>query len=327
MPRRYRFGATAALLLISLSVPAWAQPIYEYDGSSDAAGGGAFDALDGTFSHDNGSDEWDGEGFGAGNPGGVESIDGFLRIQDPGDPRDHGNADPGSNRKVYLGHDLSADGASDTMLDDGVVLRFRARLSPEADDLRPDGGGGVVAFPGADGYMVHDGGKGNISLKQAAGGVISFCLITDGDAGLGDGLIMNNLNGSAVSGDVDQQGGDPGEINLVALNPSEWHDFVVVIRAGGTGTHQASISVDGAPAGTFDVTAGTGSDFDGISYLAIGAGATPQSGAIDIDHVSVSAIPAAQVPLLSNWGTLLLVAALTAAGAAALRARRASTEG
>ena len=85
-------------------------------------------SLDGILSHDNGSDQWDGSAiggeFGDGNrPGGAMIIEeanvNYLRIQDTGDPRDYGYGDPGSNRKVYLGHDLTTDGYSDTIMDDG----------------------------------------------------------------------------------------------------------------------------------------------------------------------------------------------------------------
>ncbi|MBI4662693.1 MAG: hypothetical protein HY735_28095, partial [Verrucomicrobia bacterium] len=97
---------------------------YTLDGTK-ATGGAAnsgFTSLDASWSHDNGSDEWDGSPiggtFGAANrPGGVSSIDGYLRIQDTGDPRDFGFADPSSIRKIYLGHDITKEGASRTVLD------------------------------------------------------------------------------------------------------------------------------------------------------------------------------------------------------------------
>jgi len=269
--------------------------IYTYDGSADAPGSGAsFDALDGTWSHDNGSDAWDGTRIGMGSPGGAMSLtEGaatFLRIQETGDPRDYGMPDP-SNRKVYLGHNLSADGVSDTFLDDGITLAFRARLSTSdpLDMLHPDGGGGPGVWPaGGDGYLIHDGGKGSIGLRQNASGVISFSLVTqaDGEGALNSGgLIMNNLNGNAVTGDVDS--GEAGTLNFLEFDPTAWHDFKIDIMAGGSGTHIVGISLDGAPGINFEVTAGSGNDFDGISYLAIGQGSTGQSGAIDIDYVSV----------------------------------------
>src|SRR5437763_413362 len=93
---------------------------YLYQGTNLTVGaeGSGFTSLDGTWSHDNGSDTWDGssiggvfssgDGFGISNgPGGtdliVENGVGYLRLQDTGDPRDYGYPDP-SNRKIYFAH-------------------------------------------------------------------------------------------------------------------------------------------------------------------------------------------------------------------------------
>jgi len=268
--------------------------LYIFNGDADNPGLGVdFDALDGTWSHNNGSDAWDGSVIGAGFPGGVSSIEGALRVQDPGDPRDYGMADP-SNRKIYLGHDLSADGVGADALDTGLTLSFRARVptTPPVDDLHPDGGSGITPYPaGGDGYLIHDGGKGNVGLQQANGGIVSFSLATAFDLAPGGinaaGLIMNNLNGNAITGDVDS--GEAGTLNLLTLDPTVWHEFWILIGAGGSGTHQVQIFMDGSllPVG-FDVTAGNGSDYSGISYLALGAGSTGQSGAFDLDFVAVA---------------------------------------
>jgi hypothetical protein len=289
------------VLALTLSIGvANAVDYYHYDGSQDAAGSGgagAVDALDGTWCHDDGSDEWDGSIIGAGRPGGAMSLPvgapDYLRIQDTGDPRDYNMGDPGSNRKIYLGHQLT--GASDTFLDDGIRLEFRARIpaGPPApiDQLHLDGGGGIIPYPaGGDGYVIHDGGKGSVGLHQNAGGTISFSLMLQSDPDEwrgpypGSGLVMNNLNGNAITGDVDT--GDAGTANLLPLDPTLWHTYVIDIVAGGAGTHVVSVSVDGAPAVNFDVTAGSGSDFP-VSYLAIGQGATTPGGAIDIDYITI----------------------------------------
>lgn len=109
----------------------------------------------------------------------------FARLQETGDPRDYGFADPGSVRKLFVGHDISAEGASANVLDDGVTVSFRARVSTGAplDDLHPDGGAGIVPWPaGGDGYGTHNGAKGNFTVKQQAGGAVasSFALESDG---------------------------------------------------------------------------------------------------------------------------------------------------
>jgi hypothetical protein len=291
---------------------------YLFDGNAAAAGSGGFTALDGTWSHDDGSDEWDGSSIGTGSPGGISPLmDGtttYLRIQDTGDPRDYGFADPGSNRKLYLGHDITAEGAAGNVLDAGVTLTFRARVATgdPLDSAHPDGGGGTTAWPaGGDGYVIHDSGKGPVSIKQANGGVVSFALsldVEDSTSFSGGGLSTNNLNGNAISGDVDWQGNDPGTTNLLPLDPTAWHEFWITIEAGGTGTHVVNVYRDGSlTSDAFEVTAGTGDDFGGISYIAIGSGSTPQQGAYDLDFIGWKAGAVPPVPEPS--GLLLIVCA------------------
>jgi hypothetical protein len=127
--------------------------IYIYNGdqlmvSDDASG---FASLDGTWSHNNGSDTWDGStiggtfstGSGLGVDNGqsganlfTENGIGYLRIQDTGDPRDYGYPDP-SNRKVYFGHDVEADGGGASVIDTGITLTFRARIPTPSNTTFP----------------------------------------------------------------------------------------------------------------------------------------------------------------------------------------------
>ncbi|MBI4658236.1 MAG: hypothetical protein HY735_05195 [Verrucomicrobia bacterium] len=172
-----------------------------------------------------------------------------------------------------------------------MTLHFRARIPTDGtlDQRHPDGNPGSAgpqAYPTTgDGYLIHDGGKGNFGIKQAAGGVISFSLATATDTGSQAGLVMNNLNGATVSGTVDS--GEAGTANILALDPIQWHEFWVTIQKdnSGKGTHQVDIYLDGSTAPkTFVVTAGDGSDFTDISYIAMGVGSTGQSGALDVDY-------------------------------------------
>ncbi len=126
-------AAVSACLLLggltSLAQPAFPPPpggwTYIYNGNQLIVGdpGTGWTSLDGTWTHDNGSDEWDGStiggefstgGFGIGNgPGGTilgtqSGVD-YLRIQVTGDPRDYGYPDP-SNRKIYFGHNIGSHG-------------------------------------------------------------------------------------------------------------------------------------------------------------------------------------------------------------------------
>ena len=102
-----------------------------------------------------------------------------------------------------------------------------------------------------------------------------------------------------IGSDVNWQGAaadstfDPAGANLLELDPREWHEFWITIEAAedtaGGVTHTVNIYLDGATEpNTFGVTAGSGSDFDG-AYIAMGCGATPQSGAYDIDFYAYKA--------------------------------------
>ena len=263
---------------------------YTYNGAA-AADGPAFTALDGTWDHDNGSDEWDGSAIGAGRPGGASAlVDGettYLRLQDTGDPRDYGMGDPGSIRKIFFGHDISAEGAGGDILDTGVTLSLRARIPTTGpfDDVHPDGGGGVGSWPaGGDGYEIHDGGKG-IGIHQADGGTISFHLaLSSTDNYSTNGLAMNALNGTSTSADVDV--GEGTENVHPLADPTLWHEFWITIASGGSGTHQVTLYADGGLTGTtYDVTAGSGNDYS-VSYLSMEVGSTGQQGAVDIDFMS-----------------------------------------
>jgi hypothetical protein len=285
-------GAGAAVGGVAYPAPdGWWTYIY--------TGNTAGNTLDGTWDHDNGSDEWDGSEIGSGVPGGVSALseDGvnFVRIQETGDPRDHGESDP-SNRKIYFGHSITDElpaEVADSILDNGITISFRARLSttPPLDDLNPDGGGATSPWPEAgDGYLIHDGGKGSFGICQdGPTNTISFCLAlaSDDDELETNGLVMNKLNGTSPSGDVDLQGDEPGTVNILPIEDlTVWHEFWINIEAdnSGQGTHVVTIYVDGdvSNPSTFNVTAGSSSDLTGTS-LALGAGATPQAGAFDVD--------------------------------------------
>ncbi|MCS1408433.1 MAG: hypothetical protein M2R45_01608 [Verrucomicrobia subdivision 3 bacterium] len=284
---------------------------YEGDEAAYAPDGEGFASLDGTWSHDNNSDQWDGSGIGGefgddNRPGGAQIItEGdatYLRIQDTGDPRDYGYSDPASNRKIYFGHDLTADGASETILDDGVTLNFRARVPTDGplDPLHPNDqqDNGIQPYPaGGDGYVTSNGGKGNFVIKQSSGGAIAFSLTTATDTPDGNpnefvtnfaGLSMNEFAGNEISDDVNFGQGDGA--NVVPFDPTQWHEFWITIEkdAANVGTHIASIYIDGDTIPqVFKMTAGSGNDFGDLSYLAMGATATPQNAALDIDFYRV----------------------------------------
>jgi hypothetical protein len=303
---------------------------YTYEGADAIAGAGVFDSLDGTWDHDNGSDQWDGTGIGTGRPGGASALTAdtttYLRIQETGDPRDYGMDDPGSNRKLFFGHDITSEGASDTILDDGVTLSFRARIATTAplDDAHPDDGGGITPWPaGGDGYVIGDGGKHTFGIKQLSGGLISFALANTGDTEdpALSGLLMNALNGTEITGDVDYGDGTTNLLPISDADLTEWQEFWVTIQADatGTGTNQVDVYTNGSLAPTtFVVTAGDGSDYADMGYIAMSLGSTGQAGAVDIDFMSYRSGAIAPVPEPSS---LVLLCMAAACGLLALRRR------
>jgi hypothetical protein len=289
---------------------------YAFQGDAAAAGSGggtttgAFDSLDGTWNRGDGSgsDSWDGSPIGSGRPGGISALlDGstsFIRIQDAGNPANHGQADPGSNRRIYLGHSITADGFTQPLLDQGVTLSFRARVATgqPMDPQYPSTAGngennttpaGTPWPEGGNGWLGHDGGKGLFGIRQASpAGIISFNLTLSSDRRNDQnpfgqtGLTMNSRNGGSASGTVDPWENE-GTINVLPLEDlTVFHEFWITIvgDTSGGGSHRVEIYVNGelTPA-IFHVTAGNGNDYGSLSYLGLGLGATPQQGAVDID--------------------------------------------
>lgn len=310
---------------------------YIFNGdSADPGGGQDFDALDGQWSHANASDQWDGSGLGgelgqqtgslgeveeSNAPGGIEvrteGETSFLRLQDTGDPRQYPAGGPGSeflyldpsNRKILFAHDMTALGAPDDVLDQGLTLSFRVRVPPgdgldalyrwgEYDPSNPASSDPSPYPAGGDGYLIDEGGLGNIQMRQAAGGSIAFALTLADDALRGtqppaagfQGFHLNSLNGNKPTPQVGYQEGVHN--NAYSFDPTQWHEFYLVIRKdpARVGTHQVYVFSDAYPfpkvPRDFQVTAGTASDYPGISYLAFGLPSSTQSGALDLDWLA-----------------------------------------
>jgi hypothetical protein len=291
-----------------------------FDGTWRFTGGGS-DSFDGST---NGGTFVDGA-FGVGNkPGGWtlcnEGGVTFVRMQDTGDPRTVGFHDP-SNRKLMMARVMSLiDAASTTQLADGFTLCFRARVPTipntiyPIDPLFPASGGGPVPYPaGGDGYVTFDGGKGNITVHDGEtppggfteangtlrGASIAFSLTQTNDNNGGSplvvssfaGLTMNELAGNAANNNVNF--GQGSGTNLFPCDPTQWHEFWIVIKADptGIGTHEAYIFADGnLTPKLIHLTAGGSSgqaDFGGANtYITISSPSTGQSCALDVDFLT-----------------------------------------
>ena len=281
-----------------------------------------FANLDGTWTHNNASDSFDGSEIGGvlsndggysvkNSPGGASTNiqDGvtFLRLQDPGRPDRFGYSDP-CNRKVYFGHNIGSDidpTKALTIMRDGVTLTFRARIptlakaGPPLDELYRDLTPYTLRpYPeNGDGYVTSDGGKGNFVIREGGNGVdvpaaaIAFSFTqTDDTTGGGltpvagfAGLTFNEFNGNVPTANVNF--GQGSKTNVVAFDPTEWHEIYIVIRddPADIGTHEAFIFLDGnlRPV-IYKITGGTGADMND-SFLAMGGSASGQNWALDVD--------------------------------------------
>ncbi|MEZ5326374.1 MAG: LamG-like jellyroll fold domain-containing protein [Verrucomicrobiales bacterium] len=261
-------------ILLTASADSYVAPpdgwIYSYEG--DLAANDPSEALDGSWSHENGSDAWDGEGIGDGAPGGVslitEGATTYIRLQDAGDPRAE-FPDPG-NRKIFFTRDISE--AFDTPMDDGFTIYFRLRIATGAglDDEY-----GVGPWPeNGRGYPLWNGdGKGLITVAQMTGGAQALAF------GINDGNLIGT-DGASVELD----------------DPAEWSDVwvTVVPDSAGGGTHLATLYLNGSTDGTeFAMTAKDQSDAS-ATYIAMGLGSTADAGAFDIDFFRIA--EGAQIP-------------------------------
>lgn len=331
----YRFlGVLAGLCAVSPALadvtlswndPGWA---YEYTGSAASPGVGGAGALDGLWDHQ-GGDSWDGSeiggGLGLGNaPGGISVLtetEGsgattFIRLQDPGDPRDYTydgtNAYPDEcNRRLRLTHDMAPEGADSTTLDTGATISFRARLSTTGllDHQYPDKSGESGTFDApwpatGEGSKIHANGRGMFTIRASSPHRnISFALALPkehGLAGVGPALIMNNLNGTSPSSVVDTgEAGTPQYVEIADL--TAWHEFwiTVVADTSGGGTHRVEVYVDGSLTPTVrHVTAGNATaEWTGLdTVIAMGPAATDQMTAVDVDFFAWKAGAQAPAP-------------------------------
>ena len=276
----------------TFALPPIEQPSYTFNGDLAASGADetteAGTSLDGTWSHNNGSDAWDGTAPGAGAPGGVgalvEDSVTFLRIQDTGNPAKHGQAEP-SNRKLYFQHPITVglDGAH-------LEVRLRVAMTGVLDPVNPDSSDPVVPWPaGGVGYHIRDDGKGMFGIAQAGLGIVSFSLAKAGEiAGLAtDALVMNNLVGTTASADVDT-GVATAVANMMAItDATQWNTIVIDIAVGGKGTHVVTVSVNGEAAQSFDVTAGVGTNGT-VNYITLGSSGTTPYTAFDVDYFRIN---------------------------------------
>ncbi|MEJ2704497.1 MAG: hypothetical protein P8Z79_18845, partial [Sedimentisphaerales bacterium] len=166
-------------------------------------------------------------------------------------------------------------------------VRMRVATTPPLDDSEtgpwPEGGIG---------YHIRDNGKGMVGISDGTG-IISFSLAKAGEPDFADVatdvLVMNNLVGAEVSDDVDTEDAAAATaVNMLEIDDAtQWNTFVIDIAAGGAGTHVVTVSANGGPAETFEVTMGGGTEKD-VPYITVGSSGTGGITAFDVDYVTVT---------------------------------------
>jgi hypothetical protein len=178
---------------------------------------------------------------------------------------------------------------------EGVTMYFRTRVATWESGSLDIYSDGRRWPPLGDGYALHNGGKSVIGIwDQFYGGSASFAPSTSyantslGDFTGGEGLVMNRLNGTVPSEEVD--GDDAaGSANVLDVIPQDWMDVWVTLEAdsSGGGTRRADIYLNGETVPqNFHLASGINGD-ESYTYAVMGLGATPETGAVDIDFFLV----------------------------------------
>ncbi len=287
------FSAAAAFWAYILDPPVNADP-GQYLLHNPVAG--EFGDLDGNWSSGNGSDSWDGSAPGeigdpildplSASPGGIGLVNdgsaGAYLFEDTGDPTQQGWQDP-SNRKIYLGYDLSAsiaDVLARSLINDGFTFRARFRLTPP---------GQAVDVPDApNGYRTNNNGKGMFSIVHDAGRT---------------GVAANQRVGIALDVNPDEPGAGIlmiGEganfIQLPIADPTQWLDLWIALEDKDPLTPEISLNLylngleeptvslddfipnDGGLEGTFNAVSG--------NAIFMGLNSTPEVGSMEVDLIS-----------------------------------------
>jgi hypothetical protein len=266
---RHSICCLTAALITGLGAHAASLPgplLYVYDANSGQDAGAADAALDGSWQHNNGSDEWDGSRPGIGSPGGAmierENVNflerpDVLTIVDTGDPRGSGFPDPGSNRKLFLTRDIP-----ELNFDVGAYVFARWRMDPDPPQKNLDGT--VSSF-----YTLHDD-KGQINLGTGSNSVsISYQ--------------------SPTQMAIKTGGSDTFELIEIA-DSTRFHTVLATMKANGDGTFAVNVRVDGVDQLAIPSAALTG-DIHGIKGLGMGLGSTGRAGAIQIDYIGAGLVP------------------------------------
>ena len=238
---------------------------YLFEGN--AAAGSATEALDGTWDHNNSSDQWDGTAPGTGNPGGI------AVVPVAGEPGNSAllmvdavtTSGTNNNRRLALTHNLaSGEGVPADFLDDGATIAFRLRLPTSAGDL-PSAPDGLNPYSGAKGMVNLRGSRGRISFALGMAGTDSSYQQ--------DGMLISDNNSSFFQ----------------PLDPTAWNEFWVTTgqNAADASLYDLKVYRNGSTVPIIARTIKLSTTVDeSYPYLSLQLSATNQKAAVEVDYIA-----------------------------------------
>jgi hypothetical protein len=206
---------------------------------------------------------------------------------------------------------------TDTILDNGVTISFRARIATAAtgplDMLWPEDGPAASPWPTDGlGYPVSNNARGMIVISQGLEGSaitppgrLAFSLLDDNTVAATQGgsqpivltkrgLVMNsrfnsaNPMGTPDTNEATLATGNVAEIPNADLD--EWHEFWITVQALPApvdgNTHEVNVYKDGSlDPETFQIFLANEIDNDG-SYLGMGLSSGSRAGGVDLDFIA-----------------------------------------
>lgn len=240
---------------------------WDYKFAGNLAASMADASLDGTWDHNNNSDQWDGTTPDSGNPGGIS----IVPIKD--EPGNNAllmvdavtSSGRNNNRRLALTHNLLIqEGVQPTFLKSGATIAFRIKIPYSSPYL----------IDSPNGLSPHANAKGIINLR-GNGGRISFSLGIKGTDALfpNDGFFVSDSNNALFH----------------PLDPTVWNEFWITIKESekNEGRYKLNAYRNGSisPFISKDIGLSTGTE-ESFPYVSLQLSSTAETAAVEIDYLA-----------------------------------------
>jgi len=240
---------------------------WDYKFEGNLARSVADSSLDGTWDHNNNSDQWDGTTPGSGNPGGIS----IVAIQsEPGNSAllmvdAVTTSGKNNNRRLALTHNLAIhEGIQPTFLKSGATIAFRIKV-PHSSPYLTDSPNGLAPNANATGIINLRGNGGRISFSMGIKG--TDALFPD------DGFFVSDSNSPLFH----------------SLDPTAWNEFWITIKESekNAGLYKLNAYKNGSitPFISRDIGLSTGT-LESFPYISLQLSSTTETAAIEIDYIA-----------------------------------------